>query len=49
MITATLFTGNHERECSCDGEDMDALRIEIEKYILPLAKPGDCIEIGEPQ
>lgn len=48
-ISATLINTNHETEQTVEGKDIDELRSEIEKRILPLIGPGDCIEIGDPQ
>lgn len=49
MIKATLINTHHETEHTVKGADMDELRSEIEKQILPLLSPGDTIEVGDPQ
>lgn len=48
MITATL-TGNGKEPEQIASENMDVLRALIEMFLLPMAGPGDCIKIGDPQ
>lgn len=50
MITATLIdsAGKHVAP-SVRSESIDVLRFHIELFLLPMAGPGDTIEIGDPQ
>ena len=48
-MIATLVCGNGDQLETVQSENIHVLRALIEMFLLPMAGPGDTIEIGDPQ